>query len=145
MLIVACRLMTSGVKGVSLLGSRVFKFCNKPKGDTIRLIMIWTAPRQHANAKTDQHDQLRTCSRRPLFLLILFACTAGITAQVGPGGQSQIKSGVRCDQLTNTRCQCRVVQHDFPETWAKRAQSRSVGSSVPPCGGRCAIRTVFTG
>ncbi len=36
MLIVACRLMTSGVKGVSLLGSRVFKFCNKPKGDTIK-------------------------------------------------------------------------------------------------------------
>ena len=36
MLIVACRLMTSGVKGVSLLGSRVFKFCNKPKDDTIK-------------------------------------------------------------------------------------------------------------
>lgn len=29
MLIVACRLMTSGVKGVSLLGSSVFRFCNK--------------------------------------------------------------------------------------------------------------------
>ncbi len=37
MLIVACRLMTSGVKGVSLLGSRVFKFCNKPKRDTVKL------------------------------------------------------------------------------------------------------------
>ena len=29
MLIVACRLMTSGVNGVSLLGSSVFKFCSK--------------------------------------------------------------------------------------------------------------------
>lgn len=31
MLMVACRLMTSGVNGVSLLGSSVFKFCTFPE------------------------------------------------------------------------------------------------------------------
>ena len=81
MLIVACRLMTSGVNGVSLLGSSVFKFCSKinhhrhqsSDGDaTIGASMI-------RDSISAANSALLTCSRNPPFLLILLACTVAIS------------------------------------------------------------------